>query len=180
MRKKSSVSFMLLAIMTAAWMFTGCGDKGQADTVSQAEEMNRTEQPANSESNEEQKSDVAEEQTTDENAPADESAELSVAVESVDNNSVVGNKIFIESSANGNNDIMVVRVGGDNKVLVTVHFAEDASYVYRTIRNGGADVETREGSFSDIKNGLSLDLTGHYEGDEFYANKVEINNVILD
>lgn len=230
MKKKLSVSILLLTIMTAAWMVTGCGDKGQDDVVSQTEEISGTEQSSNEENDEEQENDkedgqdetekgqaedmrdqsdgessdkptdAAENQPTDNDASADgntnkpinaptsdapdtspnESAELSVDVESVGDNSVVGNKIFIESSANGNKNIAIVRVGEDNKVLVTVYFAEDASYVYRTIRNGGADVETREGSFSDIKNGLSLDLTGHYEGDDFYANKVEINNVILD
>ena len=53
MRKKLSVSFVLLTIMTASWMFTGCGGKGQSDIVSQTEEINRTERSANAENDEE-------------------------------------------------------------------------------------------------------------------------------
>ena len=108
------------------------------------------------------------------------SDELSVDVESVGDNSVVGNKISIESGIDGNSEIMVVGVGEDNKVLVTVYFAENASYVYKIIRNGGADVETRDGSFSDIKEGLTLHLTGYYKDEDFYADEVVISNVIID
>lgn len=122
------------------------------------------------------------------NAPASDASgtstgetdELSVDVESVGDNSVVGNKIFIESGIDGNSEIMTVGVGEDNQVLVAVYFAPNASYVYKTIRNGGADVETRDGSFSDIKEGLTLHLTGYYQSEDFYADKVVISNVIID
>ena len=205
MRKKLSVSFILLAITAAAWLFTGCGDKGQDDDVTQEEEINRIEQPENTESGEDQKHDVAEDQkpdaaanqTTDDNAPidestgepsdtpannvsdtpADESSELSVYVDSIGDKSVVGNKIFIEAGVNENSEIMLVGIGGDNKTLITVHFEDDAAYIYEIIRNGGADVETREGSFSDIKLNMILHLTGYYKGEDFCAAEVVISDV---
>ena len=198
MRKKLSVSILLLIIMTAAWMFTGCGDRGQADTVSQTEEISRTEQPANAESDEEQNPDMAENQPTDDNAPTDESTgdsadapasnmtdpsvgestELCVFVESIGDNSVVGNKISMEPDIDGNNIVVMVGEGGDNKKLVSIYFADNTSYVYQIIRNG--DVETSEGSFSDIGVNMILDLTGYYKGEDFYADKVAISDVRSD
>lgn len=212
MRKKLSVSILLLTIMTAAWMTTGCGDKAQDDAVSQTEELNRTEQSSNVENDAEQENDKedgqdeteqgqAEGESSDKSVDADkdasadeganksvdasdaspnEPAELCVDVESIGDNSVVGNKVFIETLPDGNGEIMLVGVGGDDQELVTVHFEENASYVYEIIRNGGADVETREGSFSDIGLDMILDLTGYYKGEDFYADKVVISNVILD
>ena len=215
MRKNLKNILLLLTIMTTAWLFTGCGDKGQGDAVSQTEEINRTEQPANAENDKEDGQDKTEkgqakgessdklidaDRVTDNYAPADEdtdksadtptsdasvassneSAELCIDVESIGNNSVVGSKISIETSPDGNGEIMLVGAGGDNQVLVTVYFEENASYVYETIRNGGADVETREGSFFDIGLDMILDLTGYYKGEDFYADKVVISDVILD
>ena len=196
MRKKLSVSILLLTIMTAAWMVTGCGDKGQDDVVSQTEEISGTEQSSNAENDKEQENDKEDGQNETEkgqsegessdksvdasDASPNESAELCVDVESIGDNSVVGNKVFIETLPDGNGEIMLVGVGGDNQELVTVHFEENASYVYQIIRNGGADVETREGSFSDIGLDMTLDMTGYYKGEDFYADKVVISNVILD
>lgn len=198
MKRKLSVSFMLMAIMTAAWMFTGCGEKGRDDIVSQTEEIDRTEQSENGESGEEQKPDKADEQSADNNAPDDESTskssdtpagdasdssaseELEVVVESLGDHSVLGNKIFVETGIDGNGEIAMVSSGGDNKTLVSVYFDDDVSFVYCIIKNGGADVETHEGSFSDIKKGFILDMTGHYQDEIFWANKVEINDVRND
>ena len=185
MRKKLKTILLLLTIMAAMCMFVGCGD-GRQDKP----EGESSDKPI----------DAVENQAADSNSVADESTgrpsnisasdtsgtfaggsdELSVDVESVGDNSVVGNKIFIESGSDGNSEIMTVGVGEDNKVLVTVYFAENASYVYRIIRNGGADVETRDGSFSDIKEGLTLHLTGYYKGEDFYADKVVISDVMID
>ena len=106
---------------------------------------------------------------------ADESSELCVFVESIGDNSVVGNIISMEPDIDGNNIVVMVGAGGDNKKLISIYFADDASYVYQIIRNG--DVETREGSFSDIGINMILDLTGYYKGEDFYADKAAISDV---
>ena len=199
MKEKLRISFMLLTLMTTAWMFAGCGDKEQSDIVSQTEEINRAEQSADAERDEERgKPDKADEQSTDNNAPDDESTskssdppagdvsdssaaeELEVVVESLGDHSVVGNKIFVETGIDGKGEIAVVSAGGDNKTLVSVYFDDDVSFVYCIIRNGGADVKTHEGSFSDIKKGFILDMTGHYKDEIFWADKVEIHDVRND
>lgn len=40
--------------------------------------------------------------------------------------------------------------------------------------NGDEDVETREGSLADINEGTVLNMTGSYQGDDFYAEQVVI------
>lgn len=202
MRRKLSISILALAIVAAAWMFTGCGDKAQDDVTSQTEEIDRTEQSTSAENDEQENGTTDENDEAEQGQPEDtqdqsegessdksanasdastnESAELCVDVENIGDNSVVGNKVFIETLPDGNGEIMLVGVGGDNQELVTVYFEENASYVYQIIRNGGEDVETREGSFSDIGLGMTLDMTGYYKGEDFYADKVVISNVILD
>ena len=59
--------------------------------------------------------------------------------------------------------------------MVSIYFMDDTSYVYQIIKNG--NVETSEGSFSDIGVNMILDLTGHYKGEDFYADKVAISDV---
>lgn len=189
MRRKLSVSILLLTIMAMSWMFTGCGGGRQDEAVSRTEEIDRTEQSPSAENGEEQENDKEDGQDEAEKGQAEgessdksvnASTELCVDVESIGDNSVVGNKVFIEPIPDGSGEIMVVGSGEDNKVLITVYFEEDASYVYQIIRNGGADVETREGSFSDIGLDMTLDMTGYYKGEDFYADKVVISNVILN
>ena len=106
--------------------------------------------------------------------------ELSIHVESIGDNSVVGNKIFIEPGVVEGSEIAVVGVGVDNKALLSVYFDDNVSYVYRIIRDGGANVETYDGSFSDIKEGFILNMTGRYEGEDFRAEEVEIHDVRND
>lgn len=154
------------------------GEKQGSDTKKEQEEPEQVQSDDTPDQPEGKSDDVSASDAA--NSSPNESTELSIDVESVGDNSVVGNKIFIEPGIDGNSGIMVIGVGEDNKVLVTVHFAEDASYIYRIIRNGGEDVETREGSFLDIKNGLALHLTGYYKDEDFYADKVVISDVRID
>ena len=229
MRKNLKNILLLITIMAAVCLFTGCVAVGQndspllsgqgnlpakqsADTLDSRSEESLDGKKQNDSTKEEQQGaeqshqdasaqsvDAAADRTTGNNASADEgtnkpvdeptggasdeplngSAELYVHVESIGDNSVVGSKISVEPVADSSSVIMVSG-GGDDEVMIPIHFEENTSYIYQIIKNDGADVETREGSFSDIGLNMILDLTGHYEGDDFYANKVVISNVILN
>ncbi len=103
-------------------------------------------------------------------------SELDGSVESIGDNSIVINKTFHISESEE-----LVYVGSD-KVLVTVYFSEETKYEVWTVKNGGingdSDIDKREGDFSDIKNQVSVNLTGTYEGNDFYAKQVIIYNFI--
>lgn len=210
MRKSLKFTLLLLTIMAAMCMFVGCGDGKQDDSALLPEQGNQSEEQSadaagtgNDEeqvNNEKPESNTKEEQEETEHvqpedmqnppmeetldksvdasdAPTDESTELCVFVESIGDNSVVGNMISMEPGIDGNTVVMI-GAGGDNKKLVSIYFADDASYVFQIIRNG--DVETREGSFSDIGIDMILDLTGYYKGENFYADKVAISDVRIN
>ena len=200
MRKNLKIMLLLLTFMTAMCMLVGCGDGKQDDSAMLPDQGNQTEEQSadttgtgnGEEQVDKEKQEETEqiqtenmqnqsvEETLDKSVDApdtstDESAELCVFVESIGDNSVVGNIISMEPDIEGNNIVVMVGAGGDNKKLVTIYFADNASYVYQIIRDG--DVETSEGSFSDIEVNMILDLTGHYKGEDFYADKVAISDV---
>lgn len=153
------------------------GEKQENDTKEKQEEA---EQPQPEEKPDQPEGDLTETPANEASeTTSDESVDLYVHVESIGDNSVMGSKISVEPIADSNSEIMVI-AGGEDKMLITVHFKDDTSYIYQIIRNGGADVETSEGSFSDIGLSMILDLTGHYEGDDFYADKVVISDVRID
>ena len=195
MRKNFRTVLLLLTITTAMWIFTGCGDKGQVDDVLQTEQTaGQSDQSVNAddvtgeanltdeETDEPQDPDATEDNSTKEDAGTSTSSteELSVYVESVGDNSVVGNMIYTEPGIVEGSEIAVVGAGEDNKTLLSVKFDDNASYIYRIIRDGGANVETHEGGFSDIKEGFILNMTGRYEGGDFWAEEVEIHEVRND
>lgn len=153
------------------------GEKQESDTKEKQEEAA---QPQPEEKPDQPESDLTETPANEASeTTSDESVDLYVHVESIGDNSVMGSKISVEPVADSNSEIMVIG-GGEDKMLIPVHFMGDTSYIYQIIRNGGADVETSEGSFSDIGLSMILDLTGHYEGDDFYADKVVISDVRTD
>ena len=163
-------------------ILVGCGDGKQDGFALLPEQENSTNdrQDKAEQVEPEDMKDKDAEETLDKSAEAsdtstDESTELCVFVESIGDNSVVGNKISMDPDIDGNNIVVMVGAGGDNKKLVSIYFADDTSYVYQIIRNG--DVETREGSFSDIGVNMILDLTGYYKGEDFYADKAAISDV---
>ena len=146
--------------------------KQESDTKEKQEE---TDQPQTEDMQKQPAEETLNKSVDASDTSADESTELCVFVESIEDNSVVGNIISMEPDIDGNNIVVMVGAGGDNKKLVSIYFADDASYVYQIIRNG--DVETREGSFSDIGVNMILDLTGYYKGEDFYADKAAISDV---
>lgn len=60
--------------------------------------------------------------------------------------------------------------------LVTIQVAGNCTYSYKTVKNGGVspeDVSTREGSFTDLKEEMSVTLKGSWQADgSFIADSV--------
>lgn len=191
MKKHLKTKLYLLACIMAVVLSAGCGGKEDGDDVLQIEPVSQSGPSADTKNDQESESSKDETTVPEENqkqkntekSNAEENlgeiTELYGDVVSIGEASVVVSKIYIESSAIGEGDVMIVRGGGDDQELINVYFEQDASFTYMTIRNGGKDVETREGSFSDITEGLIVEMTGRYEGEDFWANHVDISYVVL-
>lgn len=203
MRNKKIAAYLcmgLLLLMTA-----GCGnsdadsDVSKVDTINfndvidanmeenssnhQGDEENVNNQQGSDEKNEnslqgDKKDDNNTQQDSKEESTSNQSqtnSELEGNIESIGDNSIVINKTFHPSS---NTAVSY----GDEKVLVTVYFSEETKYEVWTVKNGGvngdSDIDKREGGFSDIKNQLSVKLTGVYKGNDFHAKQVIIYNFV--
>lgn len=66
--------------------------------------------------------------------------------------------------------------------LITVHVAESCAYEYKTVKNGGVnpeDISAREGSFTDLKEKLTVIIKGSWQEDgSFLADHIEMEEFI--
>ncbi|MCM1127745.1 MAG: hypothetical protein NC429_14895 [Lachnospiraceae bacterium] len=100
---------------------------------------------------------------------------LSGKVRSIGENSVVISKIFIEDGKDGKGSIAVLPgEGSREEELVTVNFTDDTVFHHWTIKSGGADIDMRDSSFSEIGADSGLEMYGYYEGEIFIASRVII------
>lgn len=97
-------------------------------------------------------------------------------IKSIGDNSVVISRAFEEASN------ILVSPAGDNEVLVTVFVSDATTYEVHTVKNGGvngdADVEREEGSFSDCKENVQIDVFGSWDGDDFNAVSIIIYHFV--
>lgn len=188
MKQKRIAAYLCTAMLLTV---TGCGnmDAGQsARTADTIRENMQTDENVNADSG--SRRDVSEENDSNfENdggdtvseEPVDRQVETALdgIVVSVGDNSVVVSEMVMESAED--NGVTLVREAsqGEN---ITVYFSENTQYEFQTVKNNGVngdeDVETREGSFADIGEGTTLNMTGGYQGNDFYAEQVVIYEFI--
>lgn len=104
------------------------------------------------------------------------SAELDGDVLSVDGDSFVISKR--ETYTDGDASVAVGVAPGyeEEEDRITVHVSKGCVWEFRTVKNGGVnpeDVSTRDGSFADLKEGISTRMKGSWQGDgSFLADSI--------
>ena len=179
-QKSKSVSVCAALVITMI-VLSGCGapdieveerspileDADRANTLPDSQDGNQRE--------ENQEEEVKEENVLSEDGDSEEGVKLSGIVVSIDENSVVVNETLAEES----DSVLFVGASGED---VIVYFSENADYVFKTVKNSGvngdADVESREGSFIDIRENITVELTGFYREGDFIAEHVIISDFI--
>ncbi len=185
MRNKKTASYICIGLLLIT---AGCGNSDSDTYVSKADTINFNDEDIekNSSNIQTDEESANNRQSNEENSSnnenennyqiANEDSILDGNIVSIENNSVIINKTFNLSSTTA------VAYGGNDAVLVTVYFSEETNYEVWTVKNGGvngdSDIDKREGTFSDIKEELSVNMTGFYEGDDFYAEQVIIYNFV--
>lgn len=115
-----------------------------------------------------------------ESKPQADTAELNGTVRSVSADRFVISKINVEHHEDY--DIAVsVADGAPGEELITVYVTDTAVYQYLTVKNSGIrpeDITSREGSYGDLQEGLTVILKGYWEEDSFYADEVEMEKFI--
>ena len=151
--------------------------KENTDNQRDSDEKSNNEESANDESNNEKSNNEESTNKQSDNAQPQSDSELDGDIESIADNSVVINKIFHPSA-----NTSVSYTEDSEKVLITVYFSEETEFEVWTVKNNGvngdADTEKQQGAFSDLKQGVHINMTGSYEGDDFHANHVIIYNYV--
>ncbi len=70
--------------------------------------------------------------------------------------------------------VIMPEEGSPEEELVTIRCLDSTTFERWTIQGGGADIVTDEAAFSDLKKGDGLEAKGHFDGEEFVAEKVII------
>lgn len=96
-------------------------------------------------------------------------------VRSIAQNSFVISLTIWEDSEDGSGScVLIPEPGSPEEELVTVRCADSVVYELWTIQGGGAGIQKEEAAFSQIQEGIGLEAEGHYEADEFVADKIII------
>ena len=121
-------------------------------------------------------------------ADKDQGSGQDSALQSVGNTEITGNVTSLSAdsfvicksetwSEDGAECMVSVAPGYEEEEdLVTIQVAGNCTYSYKTVKNGGVspeDVSTREGSFTDLKEEMSVTLKGSWQADgSFLADSV--------
>lgn len=185
MRNKKIAVYLCMGLLLAT---AGCGnlntdsDVSTGDTIFLKDLIDMNEEESNSTQSQaddiQPQSDSSQSQA--DNAQLQSNSELDGKIESIEENSVVINKTFLLSEDTAVS--YAVSYGDSEKVLVNVYFSEETEFEVWTVKNGGvngdADVEKRQGAFSDLKQGGNINMTGYYDGNDFHAKHVILYNFV--
>lgn len=165
---------------------TGCAEK-EADPVAQE----------NTEGQQPDKADSAEDlQESGDSADASEQTESGIEVSEGQADSVqevkfsegtqhLGGKIwklqedgmiFAHTSLVEDSMVTILDVEDAEKIQVT--YTADTKVEHWIIQGGGAGIDMQDAAFSDLKEGMGVELEGNYDGETFVATKVIIEDYV--
>lgn len=108
-----------------------------------------------------------------ENTPADSITDMEIIggkVRSIDTDSFVISRTLIDEEGY----VKMPEAGSPDEELVTIRCTDSTVFELWKIQGGGAGIETSEAAFSDLAVGSGLEAEGHFDGEEFTAEKVII------
>lgn len=157
------------------------GKNAEADREDQnkakEEEREKEKEEAQKEEEKGEQTETAEQTEPEtESKPQAGKAELNGTVRSVSADRFVISKIYVEHHDDYDIAVSVVD-GAQGEELITVYVTDAAVYQYLTVKNSGInpeDVTSREGSYGDLQEGLTVILKGYWEEDIFHADELVI------
>lgn len=182
MRKKRKC--IIAGMMIVMLAVTGCGGEREADKdikneiiVVPVDERKDAVESSNVNDTTDSIDDVINSSTdntipeNDRNAGSDTMENIGGKVKSISQDSFVLSRVIVDE----NGMILVMPgEGGADELLTKVHCTDSTVYEHWTIQGGGAGIEKKEASFSDITDGCGLEAEGYFEGEEFIASKIII------
>lgn len=154
----------------------GAGESSAEQAQTEAEAPGESEEPADSDS---EKSEKPKGQEENEKSEIPEETSLIGDIKEIGDGEFRIAEATVGETENGEETMIVAAAGTEVAELKTVVYDEDTIFTFRTIRDGGASYEDREGSEADLAEELLADMKGYYEGDVFHAVEILISKVIL-
>lgn len=179
--------------------FTGCTKTEETSQQTQEETGNEADNPDNQEAlektdnktddhedtdetfgqNEQNQSDSANEaddqsgqSTPQKYNPSKGTEHLGGKVQSVSDDGMIVAKTTVMGE--GEDAGMVTIVDEKDAEKITVKFTADTRVEHWIIQGGGAGIDMRDAALSDLKSGLGVELEGDYEGENFIATRILI------
>lgn len=75
-------------------------------------------------------------------------------------------------------DGMVTLVDDKDAKKISIKFIEDTKVEHWTIKGGGADIDRKDATLSDLTVGMGVEMEGYYEGEVFVAIRVLIEEYV--
>lgn len=82
--------------------------------------------------------------------------------------------VFAQTTVKGEDESMVTIVDEKDAKKISVKFTADTKVEHWIIQGGGAGIDMQDAEISDIKAGQGVELEGNYEGENFVAVRVLI------
>ena len=73
---------------------------------------------------------------------------------------------------------MVTLLDVEDAKMIPVKFTEDTKIEHWIIQGGGAGIDMQEAAVSDLKDGMSVELEGYFDGETFVATKVIMEDYV--
>lgn len=113
---------------------------------------------------------------SDETAVQEEQSEpIEAVIESVGENSFTARELYTEKLESGVM-IMIDDNQNENRKIIEVTYTDQTVFTVRTTRNSGMEHRDSVGSSADLKEEVSVVLTGSRDGDIFRASEILIYN----
>lgn len=83
---------------------------------------------------------------------------------------------FAHTSLVEDNEVTILDVEDAEKIQVK--YAEETKVEHWIIQGGGAGIDMQEAAFSDLKEGMGVELEGYFDGETFVATKVIMEDYV--
>lgn len=201
MQRKYAMTSGIMAFMVAVGIMvlmmaavTGCSsgqetERANAGLSTEKNEADRETKQQNQ--SEEGKNDIPKSDIPENSTFEDDSSESSTPENNSSENAIPGSEMmciggkvrsiaedsFVISRTLMDEDSSIVIMpeeGNPEEELVTIRCTDSTVFEHWTIQGGGAGITKEEASFSDIQRGGGLEAEGYFDGEEFVAEKVII------
>lgn len=149
---------------------TGCAKTAQPPQQTKEEDGGGADSKTDSQEIAEETESEADQSTPRQVAFSEGTEHLGGKVQSVSDDGMV----FAQTTVKGEDESMVTIVDEKDAKKISVKFTEDTKVEHWIIQGGGAGIDMQDAEISDIKAGQGVELEGNYEGENFVAVRVLI------